>query len=123
MMRRPGIEGARRLLRRWYHAQAATTIAARATTASQALGLEFRSLRIRAQRRRWGSCSARGSLSFNYRLIMAPPHVLDYVVVHELLHLREMNHSRRFWALVAQHCPRHRDARTWLKTFGPYLVV
>ena len=78
---------------------------------------------MRDQRRRWGSCSVEGNLNFNYRLVMAPPEVLDYVVIHELMHRRQLNHSRRFWALVSEHCPGYRDAIAWLKTYGPYLAV
>ena len=122
-MRRPGIDGARRQLKRWYREEAERALLARATARGQELGLVFRALRVRDQRRRWGSCSVRGGLSFNYRLIMAPPEVLDYVVVHELLHLRECNHSRRFWTLVARHVPGYQDARAWLTRFGPYLGV
>ena len=122
-MRRPSIDGARRRLKRWYHDEAERALLACATARGEELGLVFRALRVRDQRRRWGSCSAHGRLSFNYRLIMAPPDVLDYVVVHELLHLREPNHSRRFWILLAQRVPSYQDARAWLTRFGPYLGV
>ncbi len=70
---------------------------------------------IRDQRTRWGSCSSRGTLSFNWRLIMAPPDVMDYVVVHELCHLIEPNHSRKFWQLLAGLLPDFRQPRLWLK--------
>ncbi|MEN6571333.1 MAG: SprT family zinc-dependent metalloprotease, partial [Anaerolineaceae bacterium] len=70
---------------------------------------------IRDQRTRWGSCSSRGTLSFNWRLVMAPPEVLNYVVVHELAHLKVPNHSREFWALVARYDPAFKEHRLWLK--------
>ena len=73
---------------------------------------------IRDQRTRWGSCSSRGTLSFNWRLVLAPLEVAEYVVVHELCHLREPNHSPRFWQLVAAARPGYRDERRWLAEHG-----
>ena len=78
---------------------------------------------IRDQKTRWGSCSARGTLSFNWRLMLAPPAVLDYVVVHELCHLTHMDHSKAFWALVESVCPDYRVHRKWLKEHGAELVL
>lgn len=73
---------------------------------------------IRAQRSRWGSCSSRGSISLNWRLIQTPPFVAEYIVVHELMHFRHMNHSQRFWAAVEEAFPDYHDAERWLKTEG-----
>lgn len=73
------------------------------------------SVTIRDQRTRWGSCSTSGTLSFNWRLVMAPPEILSYVVIHELSHMREPNHSPAFWKVVAQYYPNYREARAWLK--------
>ena len=70
---------------------------------------------IRDQASRWGSCSRRGTISLNWRLVQVPPLVREYVLLHELMHRREMNHSRRFWRLVADCCPRHAESRQWLK--------
>lgn len=78
---------------------------------------------IRDQRTRWGSCSAAGNLNFNWRLILAPERVLDYVVVHELAHRREMNHSPAFWKLVEQVMPDYRVQRQWLKEYGEGLMA
>ena len=86
-----------------------------------AIGVEPARVQIRDQRSRWGSCSTRGTLSFNWRLVLAPFDVLDYVVVHELCHLREPNHSRRFWKLVEQRRPDWRAQRDWLHEHGPEL--
>ncbi len=83
----------------------------------------FQRITIRDQKTRWGSCSARGTLSFNWRLMLAPPAVLDYVVVHELCHLTHMNHSAAFWALVESVCPDYRIHRKWLKEHGQELVL
>jgi predicted metal-dependent hydrolase len=88
-----------------------------------ALSVEYERIEIRDQRSRWGSCSTRGTLSFNWRLVLAPFDVLDYVVVHELCHLREPNHSRRFWSLVESRRPDWRSQRGWLHEHGPELLA
>ena len=80
-----------------------------------AYGLSFRSVTIRNQKTRWGSCSKKGNMSFSYRVALLPPRYADYIIVHELCHLKEMNHSRRFWDLVARTVPDHRDIRRRLK--------
>ncbi len=90
---------------------------------SERIGVEYRRIRIGGQRTLWGSCSSRGTLSFNWRLVLAPLEVLDYVVVHELCHLRVPNHSRRFWALVERHRPHWREQRNWLRDYGPELLA
>ena len=78
---------------------------------------------IRDQKSRWGSCSQKGNVNFNWKLVMAPPPALDYVVVHELCHLYEFNHSPRFWALVARHMPDYEVWKKWLKAHGKELGV
>jgi predicted metal-dependent hydrolase len=78
---------------------------------------------IRNQRSRWGACSSRGSITLNWRLILTPPFVREYVMIHELMHRRELNHSRRFWKHVAAACPRHAEARTWLLSEGQRLFT
>jgi predicted metal-dependent hydrolase len=88
-----------------------------------ALGVVPARIQIRDQRSRWGSCSTRGTLSFNWRLVLAPFEVLDYVVVHELCHLREPNHSRRFWSLVEKRRPDWQAQRDWLHEHGPELLA
>jgi predicted metal-dependent hydrolase len=87
------------------------------------IGVVYRRIRIGGQRTLWGSCSARGTLSFNWRLVLAPHEVLDYVVVHELCHLRVPNHSRQFWALVERHRPGWREQRDWLRDYGAELLA
>lgn len=86
--------------------------------AAQALGIAFRRVSVRDQRSRWGSCSSSGLLSFSWRLILAPPFVLDYLAAHEVAHLVEMNHSRRFWRLVAGIYPDLGRAKAWLDAHG-----
>jgi predicted metal-dependent hydrolase len=78
-------------------------------------GIELRRITVRAQKTRWGSCSSRGILSLNGKLIHAPPMVQDYLIVHELMHRHEMNHSSRFWKRVATAFPAYREAERWLK--------
>ncbi len=81
-------------------------------------GADMKHVTVRNQRSRWGSCSAGGTISLNWRLVQAPESVRDYIIYHELMHLREMNHSGRFWARVAEVCPWWRDAEQWLKRNG-----
>ena len=76
---------------------------------------------IRNQRSRWGSCSRRGVIALNFRLVQMPPAVCDYVLLHELMHLRQQNHSRRYWRLVAAVCPDYREAERWLRVEGKAL--
>jgi predicted metal-dependent hydrolase len=107
----------------WYRARAAEEITERIAAWSQETGWQPRAVLIRDQRRRWGSCSADGTLRFNWRLVMAPPSVIDYVVVHELAHLRVHNHSPAFWAEVARHIPDHKARRAALRQLGPSLSL
>jgi predicted metal-dependent hydrolase len=81
-------------------------------------GLAFSRASIRGQRSRWGSCSRAGAIALNYRLVQMPPSVRDYVLIHELMHLKQQNHGPRFWALVEAACPSYREAERWLRTSG-----
>jgi predicted metal-dependent hydrolase len=81
-------------------------------------GVDVKLVTVRNQRSRWGSCSANGTVSLNWRLVQTPDFVRDYIVYHELMHLREMNHSERFWARVAEVCPAWREAERWIKRNG-----
>ena len=85
------------------------------------MGVSYGRITIREQKTRWGSCSSKGNLNFNWRLILAPGEVLDYVVVHELAHRREMNHSKAFYAIVESVLPDYRRARRWLRDYGDSL--
>lgn len=110
-------------LQSWYRFEAASKLRERVDHWSAVLGVKSLQLTIRDQRTRWGSCSARGRLSFSWRLILAPFDVLDYVVLHEVAHLREHNHSRRFWAIVSDNCHDHQVHRKWLRKEGPGLAA
>ena len=85
-------------------------------------GLTFTRVTIRNQRSRWGSCSRSGAIALNYRLIQMPADVADYVLIHELMHLKQQNHGPRFWRLVAAACPHFREAERWLRTHGRSLL-
>ena len=85
---------------------------------AQELGLVIRRVTVRDQSSRWGSCSTTGMLSFSWRLILAPHHVLDYLAAHEVAHLVEMNHSAKFWRVVQRLCPDHQRAKAWLDVHG-----
>ena len=85
------------------------------------LGLTVARVSIRNQRSRWGSCGREGRITLNWRLVLMPPRIRDYVIVHELMHLRRMDHSPAYWALVAAAYPDYREARAWLRTHGPGL--
>jgi predicted metal-dependent hydrolase len=98
-------------------------VSALAEEEAEQLGVSYERIRIGGQRTLWGSCSTRGTISFNWRLVLAPFEVLDYVVVHELCHLRVPNHSRRFWTLVERHRPQWRDQRDWLREHGAELLA
>jgi predicted metal-dependent hydrolase len=105
----------------WMREQAGQLIINKAKLYSDQIGVACRRITIRDQRSRWGSCSRLKNLNFNWRLIMAPETVLDYVVIHELCHLKEMNHSKSFWSLVARYCPQWKERRKWLNKHGKEL--
>lgn len=110
-------------LERRYRQAAKEYIPKRADYFAQRIGVSYERIRIAEQKTRWGSCSSRGTLSFNWKLMLAPPKVLDYVVVHELCHLIEMNHSPRFWNLVEEIIPDYKEYRKWLKDNGNTLQL
>lgn len=112
---RPGSGDLRPALEWHFKRIARIELAARAWELAAAHGIAIRRVSIRSQRTRWGSCSAKGTISLNWRLVQAPPEVADYVVLHELAHTRHMNHSHRFWNTVAELCPGWREAERWLK--------
>ena len=112
------VEHAARRLKDWLVEQARTDLDASVTRHSRTLGVKARSISLRDQTSRWGSCTAGGLLSFSWRLILAPTHVLDYVAAHEVAHLLEMNHGPRFWKQVARSMPRLEEAKRWLRSHG-----
>lgn len=107
--------------RAFLRAQARDALVPAARTYAGRVGREAGTIALRDTRSRWGSCSSTGTLSFSWRLIMAPPEVLDYVAAHEAAHLAEMNHGPRFWALVERLRPDWRESRDWLRRHGAEL--
>ena len=93
----------------------------RVTYFAERMGVTYNRITIREQKTRWGSCSSAGNLNFNWKLVLMPPELLDYVVVHELAHRKEMNHSPRFWAVVQKELPDYRERREKLKMAGRQL--
>jgi predicted metal-dependent hydrolase len=118
----PG-EDPRPALERFYRRAARAEIAPRLDHATALAGSAYTALDIRAQRTRWASCSASGRMSFNWRLLLAPERVLEYVVWHEVCHLEVLDHSRRFWTLLERRWPGYREDREWLRRHGATLVL
>ena len=113
----------RAALERFYRRSAAAEVRRRLDAACAQVGAGYERLTIRGQRTRWASCSRSGSMSFNWRLLLAPEAVLDYVVWHEVCHLEVMDHSPRFWDLLAERCPGYREQVRWLRRNGATLVL
>lgn len=105
-------------VRRFLVSEASADLQDAVSRHSAALGLEPTRVTIRDTRSRWGSCSSTGALSFSWRMILAPPLVLDYLAAHECAHLKELNHSRRFWKILTDLCPATEEAERWLKRHG-----
>ncbi|MEQ1652681.1 MAG: SprT family zinc-dependent metalloprotease [Hyphomicrobium sp.] len=118
-IRVPGnLESAPRRLRDWLFEEARRDLDRRVAHHAAFLKLKAKRIAVRDQTSRWGSCSTTGVLSFSWRLILAPPHILDYVAAHEVAHLAEMNHGPQFWALVRKADPDFQAAKTWLQIYG-----
>ena len=111
----------RRVLRSWYIDRAKERILPKVKSIASILGVEFVSARIVDSRFRWGSCTVKNNVNLNWRLIKAPMFVIDYVIVHELAHLIESNHTPRFWNIVRTHAPTMEKARDWLRDHGQVL--
>lgn len=107
----------------WFFNEAKTVIYERAVFYRRIMNLNFNSLKIKNQKTRWGSCSSKKNLNFNFKLVMAPDWVLDYVVIHELSHLVYLNHSKKFWDIVSAYCPLYKEARKWLRVNSQKLDI
>jgi predicted metal-dependent hydrolase len=117
----PGEEAVRDALVRWYRRRARVEIGERLDCVTMRAGSEYTKLQIRDPSSRWASCSSMGSMSFSWRLLLAPEPILAYVVEHEVAHLDVLDHSRRFWRLLESRCPDYRDHERWLQRCGPAL--
>ena len=113
----------RETFERWYRAQARAVVGERAAHYAAQFGFTFKKLRINGARTRWGSCSSSGALNFTYRLVMAPLDVIDYVVIHELVHFEHPNHSQTFWGRVAALWPEYKEQKAWLDQNGRMLTL
>jgi len=113
----------REALERWYRRRARAEIGPRLDAATARAGSRYKGLTIRGQRTRWASCSSSGAMSFNWRLLLAPPEILDYVVEHEVCHIEVMDHSPRFWRLLASRSPDWRAHSAWLRRYGSTLTL
>lgn len=102
----------------WLETEGAACFQRKVTVWAQKMQIDYGRMSIRDQKTRWGSCSSKGNLNFNWRLLMMPEEIMDYVVVHELAHRREMNHSPRFWQIVEMYIPDYQKRRQWLKENG-----
>ena len=109
------IERADTYMTQWYKRKAREIIPPKVECFAKQLGLSYEKVGITSAKKRWGSCNSKGNINFSYRLIMTPPEIIDYVIVHELMHLREMNHSHKFWAHVASVIPDYKKHRKWLR--------
>lgn len=105
-----------------YRRKARERFEKRSSRFADEMGVEYDEIEVRNQRTKWGSCSTTGTLGLNWRLMMAPPEVVDYIMIHELAHLREQNHTDEFWSLVAEHDPEYEKHAHWLRENSPRLV-
>ncbi len=108
----------RRVISHWLLNKAKNHLTVRTHELALLHGFKFERLFIRSQNTKWGTCSTKKNLSLNRKLIQCPEMVIDYLIIHELCHLQEMNHSGAYWKLVAEHYPNYREAETWLKRYG-----
>jgi len=112
----------KRALETLYRRKAREMFEARAEQFAEAMGVEYEQIQVRNQRTKWGSCSTTGTLGLNWRLMMAPQEIVDYIVIHELAHLRESNHTDAFWSLVAEHDPDYETHARWLEQNSTRLI-
>lgn len=116
-------EAIREILEKWYKEKARPFFLQKLNYWSREMGVSYNKFRLKGQKTRWGSCSTLGNINLNWRIIMAPVAVIDYIIIHELSHLKYMNHSLEFWEHVARFCPDYRKHRQWLRKNGHTLVI
>lgn len=116
-------EEIKRHLENWYIKKAREIITERLELFSSIIGVKVNNVRLKNQKTRWGSCSRKGNLNFNWKLVMAPTVIVDYVIVHELCHIKQMNHSPQFWLLVENQISDYKTMRKWLKENGARLYL
>ena len=116
-------EQTRRLVSRWYQEQALAVLQAKTDAAVAQLGTKHLGITLKATRSKWGHCTARGAIQYNWQILLAPEPIVDYLVAHEVSHLRHHNHSPDFWHVVASICPDYKARRAWLKAHGMQLIL
>jgi predicted metal-dependent hydrolase len=110
-------------MQKWYKEQTGRLVAERLPALAGRLNLKYNKVSIKSQRSRWASCSKKGNLNFNLLLSAAPPEVIDYVIIHELMHLVELDHSPRFWQLVKEADPDYKNHKEWLVSYAPVIKI
>ena len=121
--RLPPEEQVCRLVSGWYQQQALEVLAHKTDQAARRLGARYTEVSIKATRSKWGHCTTKGAIQYNWQILLAPEPIVDYLVAHEVSHLRHHNHSPAFWAVVAGLCPDYKQRRAWLKSKGALLVL
>ncbi len=117
------VSSARQAFTRWYKVQALRVMTERLAIRAKQNNYSYQKIRISSARTRWGSCSTHGTLSFTWRLVLAPPEIVDYVIVHELVHTKIRNHSKTFWQKVGEIIPEFKSFVRWLNQNGKYLAL
>lgn len=116
-------EAIREILEKGMKRKAREVFQAKLNKLSAQMGVSYKAFRLKEQKTRWGSCSSKGNINLNWRVILAPERVVDYLIIHELAHLKHMNHSPAFWDVVGQYCPEYNACRHWLKVNGESLKL
>lgn len=112
------VDNTKELLVKWYKQEAKKVLPPKVSHYAAQYNLVYRKLKITSARTRWGSCNSLGNLSLSWRLVMLPPEIIDYVIIHELAHLVHLDHSRNFWQKVQSIMPDYKDHKNWLKIHG-----
>jgi len=123
LLSRSALPNPKDVFTKWYKKQAKKVITDRVSKFAQEFNFEFQRIRITSAKTRWGSCGSKGSLNFTWRLVMAPQSVIDYVVVHELVHIKVKNHSKEYWQQVEKIMPDYKLQKTWLNDNGQLLTI
>ena len=113
----------RKQIKDWYEQRAFEVLTKRTLMHAEALKVHPKSLKVKSYKARWGSCSAKGDIGYNWKIVIAPQRIVDYVIFHELSHLFHHDHSEHFWSQVEKYVPDYRESRSWLKKNGPSLVL
>jgi predicted metal-dependent hydrolase len=117
------VEYGRDIFIEWFRRQGKVRIPQRVEEFAQVYGFKYHQVKITKALKRWGSCTAKGNLNFTWRLMMTPPEIIDYIIVHELAHLKQLNHSKRYWEIVEAIMPDYREREKWLSENGVKMII